>query len=62
MKRFRNFIIAFATIVAGTLASCYSDEGNYDYKTEEEAGKIVIDTIGIKIAWRYSVVSSLATT
>ena len=48
MKRFRNFIIAFATIVAGTLASCYSDEGNYDYKTEEEAGKIVIDTIGIE--------------
>lgn len=62
MKRFRNFIIAFATIVAGTLASCYSDEGNYDYKTEEEAGKIVMTPSASKIAWRYSVVSTLATT
>lgn len=48
MKRFRYFILAFAAWVAGTLSSCYSDEGSYDYISEEEAGKIVIDTIGIE--------------
>ena len=40
-------IIAFIALVAGSLSSCYSDEGNYDYKTEEEAGIIKIDTVGI---------------
>lgn len=40
-------IIAFIALVAGSLSSCYSDEGNYDYKTEEEAGVIKIDTVGI---------------
>ena len=47
MKRLRYMIIAFIALVAGSLSSCYSDEGNYDYKTEEEAGVIKIDTVGI---------------
>ena len=46
MKRLRYMIIAFIALVAGSLSSCYSDEGNYDYKTEEEAGVIKIDKIG----------------
>ena len=38
-------ILAAVTLLMG-LAGCYSDEGNYDYLSEEEAGKIEIDTIG----------------
>ena len=50
MKMKRNIyliLVMVAMTMAGFLSSCYSDEGNYDYLTEEEAGKITIDTIGI---------------
>ena len=40
-------LVMVAMTMAGFLSSCYSDEGNYDYLTEEEAGKITFDTIGI---------------
>lgn len=50
MKMKRNIYLLLALVVlslTGTLTACYSDEGNYDYLPEEEAGKITIDTIGI---------------
>lgn len=50
MKMKKNIYLLLALVVlslTGTLTACYSDEGNYDYLPEEEAGKITIDTIGI---------------
>ena len=35
-------------IALGFLASCYSDDGNYDYLSDEEIGTIVIDTTGME--------------
>lgn len=34
--------------VVGSLSSCYSDDGNYNYISEEEAGQISFDTVGIE--------------
>lgn len=48
MKKLRYFILALVAAAAVTLTSCYSDDGNYDYTTEEDAGIIKIDTIGIE--------------
>lgn len=50
MKMKKNIYLLLALVVlslTGTLTACYSDEGNYDYLPEEEAGKITIDTIGL---------------
>ena len=49
MKKSIYLVVAMVMMaMAGALSSCYSDEGNYSYTSEEEAGKITIDTIGIE--------------
>ena len=40
-------MVVLMTTVA-ILSSCYSDDGNYDYLSKEDAGEITIDTIGIE--------------
>ena len=44
MKALKYIFLFF--IVSGFMA-CYDDEGNYTYLSDEEAGEIVIDTIGM---------------
>lgn len=41
-----KYILPFILLLI-TFSSCYKDEGNYDYQTEDEVGIIKIDTIGV---------------
>lgn len=50
-------LMTCAMATTALMSACYSDEGNYEYISEEEAGKITFDTIGI--ANRLALVSSL---
>lgn len=44
MKALKYF---FLSLLVFGFAACYEDEGNYTYLSDEEAGEIVIDTIGV---------------
>lgn len=55
MKNTTIWIMALLATVF-SLSACYSDDGNYTYLSDEEAGKITFDTVGIanRLALQYN--------
>lgn len=47
MKRIKYFFTAIAFGILASMASCVSDDGNYDYLSDEQAGEIKFDTVGM---------------
>lgn len=54
MKRIKYFLTAIAFGILASMASCVSDDGNYDYLSDEQAGEIKFDTVGMDPAMRQS--------
>ena len=51
MKALKYFFPVVLVMMVSTMMSCYTDDTNTDYLSEEEAGKIVIDTVGLGNKW-----------
>lgn len=52
MKSLKNIYAVAAFGLLASVASCVSDDGNYDYLTPEQAGEIKFDTVGMDPAMR----------
>ena len=47
MRKAIFFLFALATLLC--LGACYSDDGNYNYLSDDQVGKIVFDTTGMTV-------------
>jgi hypothetical protein len=45
--KYKNILLPLSMLLGLALVSCSQDDGNYDYISNEEAGEIKFDTIGI---------------
>lgn len=54
MKRLKYILTAIAFGILASMASCVSDDGKYDYLSDEQAGEIKFDTVGMDPAMRQS--------